>query len=143
MAFALASLARAEPYPKVIGALNPYLRAELVLAKTSEDLGPAFKAMTEFHAEAAIVVGDAFLWNQRQQIADLALRSRPPTMFNFVEHVEAGGLMSYGADAGGEYGKSRPMWTRYSEAQSPAIFQLNRLPKSIWSSIERLQTLCD
>jgi len=74
------------------------LRTLLVAAKTRDDLGPAFNAMSELRAEAAIVVGDAFLWNERQLIAELALRGHLPTMFTFVEHVEAGGLMSYGAD---------------------------------------------
>ena len=33
---------------------------------------------------------------QRQQIAELALKERLPSMFSAQEHVEAGGLMSYG-----------------------------------------------
>jgi putative ABC transport system substrate-binding protein len=76
------------------------LRPLLVPAHTSAELEPAFKTMTDAHVDAVIVVGDAFLWNERQQIAELALRNRLPTMFNFPEHVEAGGLMSYGADTG-------------------------------------------
>lgn len=40
------------------------LGTSLVSAHTPEELGPALKAMTESHAEAVIVVGDAFLWNQ-------------------------------------------------------------------------------
>ena len=34
----------------------------------------------------------------RKRIADLALKSRLPSMYNTREYVEAGGLMSYGAD---------------------------------------------
>jgi len=81
------------------------LRTLLVSAHIREELAPAFKAMTEAHAEAVIVVGDAFLWNERQWIAELALRYRLPTMFNFAEHVDAGGLMSYGADTGYAIGR--------------------------------------
>lgn len=92
-------------YPGIVSRWPPLaeqqgLRTLIVSAKTREDLGPAFKAMTESHAEAAIVAGDAFLWNERQPVAELALRNRLPTMFTFVEHVEAGGLMSYAADTG-------------------------------------------
>jgi putative ABC transport system substrate-binding protein len=35
---------------------------------------------------------------QRQQIAELAAKSRLPAMYGVRPHVEAGGLMSYGAD---------------------------------------------
>jgi hypothetical protein len=44
------------------------------------------------------VFGDPYLWSARDRLAALALRARLPTSFIFVEHVEAGGLMSYGAD---------------------------------------------
>ena len=35
---------------------------------------------------------------QRARLAELALKHRLPTMFGTKENVEAGGLMSYGAD---------------------------------------------
>jgi len=35
---------------------------------------------------------------QRERIAELAARSRLPTMFALKLHVDSGGLMSYGAD---------------------------------------------
>ena len=35
---------------------------------------------------------------ERRRIAMLAIAARLPTMFGFREHVDAGGLMSYGVD---------------------------------------------
>jgi putative ABC transport system substrate-binding protein len=52
--------------------------------------------MKQERAEAVIVVVDAFFISQRQQIAELALKNNLPSMFSAQEHVEAGGLMSYG-----------------------------------------------
>ena len=74
------------------------LRITPVGAGTREELEAAFKAMSAARAQAVYVMGDPFLWNQRQRIAELALLDRLPSMSNFFECVEAGGLMSYGAD---------------------------------------------
>jgi hypothetical protein len=62
------------------------------------DLEPVFKTIAATRAQALDVVGDPYLWGARSQVAALALSARLPTSFVFAEHVEAGGLMSYGAD---------------------------------------------
>jgi putative ABC transport system substrate-binding protein len=67
-------------------------------AKLPLDLGLVFDQMARLKPDALYVAGDAILWSQRRQLAELALKQRLPTMFLFVEHVEAGGLMSYGVD---------------------------------------------
>ena len=46
--------------------------------------------------QAFIAASDAVVFTQRRQIADLALRSRLPSIFSQREYAEAGGLMSYG-----------------------------------------------
>ena len=74
------------------------LRLLLVSASTLEDLEPAFKTMTQQHAEAVDVTADAYLTAEGQRIAELALRSQLPSMFAFADAVEGGGLMSYGID---------------------------------------------
>jgi putative ABC transport system substrate-binding protein len=48
--------------------------------------------------QAFIVLVDALMIFHRQTITDLALAVRLPTMFGFKEFVEAGGLISYGAN---------------------------------------------
>jgi putative ABC transport system substrate-binding protein len=69
---------------------------EAALPLSLEDV---FKKITVSGPEAIYVVGDPYLWVARKQVADLALKTRLPTTFVFAEEVEAGGLMSYGADA--------------------------------------------
>jgi len=68
-------------------------------AKTRADLGKAFSEARRQMAEAMMVAGDSLFLTHRQFIADQALTQRLPTIFWFRQHVEAGGLMSYGPHA--------------------------------------------
>jgi putative ABC transport system substrate-binding protein len=77
------------------------LQVMFVSASKPEELEPAFKSVSEFHRGAISVMADPFLWNQRRPIAELALRSRLPSISSFAECTEAGGLMSYGASSSG------------------------------------------
>ena len=63
----------------------------------AEDIGPAFESLRE-RPDALYVVIDALLSFHAIRINTLALGSRLPTMHGGRELVEAGGLMSYGAD---------------------------------------------
>ena len=64
----------------------------------AEDIDQAFSAITAERAQALIVLVDAFTIFHRKKLADLALRQRLPAAFGFKEFVEAGGLLSYGAN---------------------------------------------
>jgi putative ABC transport system substrate-binding protein len=61
----------------------------------AEDIAPAFEAL-KAHADALYVVNDALVNTNRTRIITLALGARLPTIFNTRDHVQAGGLMSYG-----------------------------------------------
>ena len=52
----------------------------------------------ETRADALHVVSDPLLFVYRAEINRLALAARLPTIHNFRDHVEAGGLMSYGTN---------------------------------------------
>ena len=67
-----------------------------VNARSPEEIERGFAMMKREHAEAVIIVADAFFFGQGRQIAELALKNRMPSIFQDREHVEAGGLMSYG-----------------------------------------------
>jgi putative ABC transport system substrate-binding protein len=64
----------------------------------AEGIDPAFAAIATERAEALIVLVDAFTIFHRNKLADLALERRLPSVFGFKEFVEAGGLLSYGAN---------------------------------------------
>ena len=57
----------------------------------------AFQTAVKARAEAIIMLVWGPLINpRRKEIAELAVKSRLPTIYRDREHVEAGGLMSYG-----------------------------------------------
>jgi putative ABC transport system substrate-binding protein len=58
----------------------------------------AFKQVAKEPWIALVVIENARLIAERTRIGDLAARHRLPTMFSVKEHVEAGGLLSYGPD---------------------------------------------
>jgi putative ABC transport system substrate-binding protein len=65
-------------------------------ANTISGIDAAFAALAREHADALFVAADAFFDNRRVQFATLATRDRVPASYVTREHVEAGGLMSYG-----------------------------------------------
>jgi putative ABC transport system substrate-binding protein len=74
------------------------LRAKLVVAEVrGRDYERAFATMTRERADALCVVASAILNPDRMQIIELASRHRLPAIYQWREHVDAGGLMSYGA----------------------------------------------
>lgn len=67
-------------------------------AARPDDLEEAYSAITKWTASALTTLGDAMFFSQRQRIVELSARSRLPAMYPEKEFVQAGGLMSYGAD---------------------------------------------
>jgi putative tryptophan/tyrosine transport system substrate-binding protein len=63
-----------------------------------DDLDPAFQALARGNTEALIVFGDTMFFSYRQRIAALAVATKLPTIFSFRDHVDAGGLISYGVN---------------------------------------------
>jgi putative ABC transport system substrate-binding protein len=66
-----------------------------VIAKTAADLDEAFSAISSLKAEAIIVFTDAV----RIQIVGLAAAAKLPVIYQISNFVDAGGLISYGANA--------------------------------------------
>jgi len=62
-----------------------------------EEIAPSFDAL-KGRAEALYVVGDPLANTHRLRINTFAVAARLPTMHSQREYVEAGGLMSYGAN---------------------------------------------
>jgi len=60
-----------------------------------EDIGAAFETL-KGRADALYVCGDPLLTTNRIRIITWAMSLRLPTIYNFREYVESGGLISYG-----------------------------------------------
>jgi putative ABC transport system substrate-binding protein len=70
----------------------------LVPAQTVEDFEGAFATMTRERVGGVLSVGSPLTQSYRVPLAKLELKHRLPGIFAIKEYVEAGGLMSYGAD---------------------------------------------
>src|ERR1700730_10627797 len=73
------------------------LEVATVEIRRTEDISPAFEAL-KGRADALYIITDALVSTNRIRINTFALAARLPTMHGVREYVEAGGLMSYGAD---------------------------------------------
>ena len=65
--------------------------------RRAEDIAPAFETLRS-GADALYVCSDSLAAANRVRIVVLALGARLPTIYGEQAHVEAGGLMSYGAN---------------------------------------------
>jgi len=93
-AFHEAQIEQARSALKRIGAT-----LQVFTARNSEQLAPAFEGMAKAQMDAVLVLVDGTVFlRQRVKIAQVAGRLRLPTMYPRKEHVEAGGLVAYGAD---------------------------------------------
>ena len=66
--------------------------------RSPDDLDAAFRAMANDHVQAVIVLVDGMLFSERSRIAALAATARLPAIYGFRDHVDAGGLASYGVN---------------------------------------------
>ncbi|MGA7535027.1 MAG: ABC transporter substrate-binding protein [Pseudolabrys sp.] len=96
----LANIGNAAAVPEIdeVQAAARILGLEVVTSemRQAEDITSAFTAFRS-GAEALYVCTDPLILAQRARINTLALAARLPTIYGPREHVEAGGLMSYGA----------------------------------------------
>ena len=77
-------------------ALKAGLSVIHVEARNPVDIDNAFAALTASGAQGVVAAGDPVFFNERDRLAELALRAHLPSMFSQREYVAAGGLMSYG-----------------------------------------------
>ncbi len=69
---------------------------QLLEARDDNQFGGAFETMAKERASALLVVADTIYIINRKRLVDLAAASRLPVAYGYKEHVEAGGLISYG-----------------------------------------------
>ena len=74
------------------------IRLVLVPGRVARDFDAAFGTMVQEGAAGFLVVPSPLSTSYRTKLAELALKNRLPAMYGHKDYVEAGGLMSYGAD---------------------------------------------
>jgi len=75
-----------------------HIQITVVEVKNADDISRGFTEIGKTDAAGVVVLGDPLTITSRGQIADLAVKYRLPTIFQFRESIDAGGLMSYGTD---------------------------------------------
>jgi putative ABC transport system substrate-binding protein len=66
--------------------------------RTLEEIGPAFSDVRRQHAQALYFLGDPFFFTNRMAFLKPASNARLPTIHTTRQYVDAGALMSYGAN---------------------------------------------
>ena len=97
------------------------LRLEVVTLeiRRGEDIAPAFEAL-KGRADALYVCNDPLVNTNRVRINTSALGARLPTVYNWRENVEAGGLMSYGTNFPDTFRRSAELIDKVLRGAKPA-----------------------
>jgi putative ABC transport system substrate-binding protein len=105
------------------------LQIQIVNASTSHEIDAAFAALSRERPDALFVSPDGFFTSRRVQLAALAARHAIPTSFSVREHVEAGGLMSYGASLTDAYRQLGVVTGRILKGTKPADLPVEQSTK--------------
>jgi putative ABC transport system substrate-binding protein len=81
------------------GARRLGLELTPVRIRASDEIGSALDGIVANGAHALVVLADPVTFNHRRTLAELAARNRLPAVYALREYAEAGGLMSYWAEA--------------------------------------------
>ena len=74
------------------------MQLQLVPADDPDEFASAFSTMAKARADAFIVLPSPMLFGEHRRIVELAAKNRLPGMYQAREFVDAGGLISYGAN---------------------------------------------
>jgi putative ABC transport system substrate-binding protein len=74
-----------------------------VKAENEAGLAAAFAMIAQSDTGAILVSGGPFFTSQRRALVELAARHRIPAIYDLIEFVQAGGLISYSASIAGAY----------------------------------------
>ena len=96
------------------------IQLQIMKVRSPDDLDGAFQAAKKGRAEAFNVMSSPFLASLSRTIADLAAKYRLPTIYQWREAAEAGGLMSYGASLPGTWRQTALLVGKILRGAKPA-----------------------
>jgi putative ABC transport system substrate-binding protein len=88
--------------------------------RAADGFEKVFAAMSKERPDGLYSTGSPLIGANRKRIADFALKSRLPSVFNNREAVDAGGLMYYGADLADSYRRVASYVDRILKGAKPA-----------------------
>jgi putative ABC transport system substrate-binding protein len=91
---------KAHPQRKEIKAAGRAMELKIVPAEVrmSADIDSAYETLSASGVEVVVVEQSSMLVNARSEVAAAAAARMLPTVYGYREHVEAGGLISYGVN---------------------------------------------
>jgi ABC-type uncharacterized transport system substrate-binding protein len=105
------------------------VRLAVFEVRTRDQVASRFEAASKSGVAGMIVFSDPLTYEARQQIADLAAKFRLPTMYGHRDHVEAGGLISYGASRRAMYRRAAEYADRILKGTKPADLPIEQPTK--------------
>src|SRR5262245_27897639 len=88
--------------------------------RTVDEISTAIQTFVHERASVVLVLASTLFVNARRRIAAFALASRLPTVYSFREHVEDGGLISYGVDLRQNYRRAAYFVDKILKGAKPA-----------------------
>jgi putative ABC transport system substrate-binding protein len=101
----------------------------LKLEGPSYDFDAAIRSAAAAGAQMLLMLSAPGWPQHRARIAELAIQQRLPTMFIAKHYVEAGGLISYGADFSGMYRKAADYVAKILKGEKPADLPVEQATK--------------
>ena len=95
----------------------------------AERIADVVAAVAKARPDAFVAAGDPLFWVARQQLLEEVARHRLPTMWEQLTFVEAGGLMSYGANPGDLYRRAATYADRILKGTKPADLPIDQATK--------------
>ena len=109
------------------------LSVQSLEVRRSEDLAPAFKNVPKQRGMGLVTLLDPLVVSQRARIVGLASESRLPAIYPTKEFVEAGGLMSFGADLTDSYRRAAIFVDKILKGAKPAELPVEYPTKFIFT----------
>jgi ABC-type uncharacterized transport system substrate-binding protein len=94
-----------------------------------EDVNAAFEHAVREQAQAMVILSSPLIFSERAHIADLALKSRLPTISLFNSFPSFGGLMAYGPDFPSIFRQAAGYVSRILEGAKPGELPIQRPTK--------------
>jgi len=102
------------------------LKLQVLEVRGRDDLPRAFQAAKSRRAEALNVLASPLLSSLQQPIIDLAASHRLPAIYQWKEHAEAGGLVSYGPSLAGIWRQSALIVAKVLKGANPALLPIEQ-----------------
>jgi putative ABC transport system substrate-binding protein len=93
------------------------------------DIVPVFRAVSQWKAEAVLILGGPVLNSNRTQVVELAVKNRLPATYNVPDFVEVGGLMNYGVSFADLYRRAATYVDKILKGAKPADLPIEQPTK--------------